>query len=79
MITDEQKQKAFMFFMEANIDLNFSPNKQAVVDRIRNYLLSNPELNVFLIEKDLIYSEFKKPNHIDTDMSIALRHLKPYC
>ena len=77
MITNEQKQKAFNFFIEAHNDFNYSPNKQIIVNRIRNYLLSNPELNIFLNKKDSIYSEFKKPNHIDTDMSIALRHLKP--
>ena len=73
MITKEQMIKAFDFIENAARD--YHSNKKTTINIVRNYMISHNNINNFLIEKDLAYSEFKRNSRIETDFASALRSL----
>lgn len=79
MITKEQINEAYIFFQKAYNDYNRSKvtkTEKHVITRIANYLLSRKDLNMYLIEKDSAFCEFKKFGRIEGDFSSVLRLLR---
>lgn len=78
MITKEQINEANAFFQKAYNDYNkakLTKTEKFVIERIKGYLFSHKDLNMFLIEKDFSFCEFKRFGRIEGDFSSVLRSL----
>ena len=75
MLTKRELKDALNFFEQAYRDYHHSKDS-IVMNRIQNYLLRRNELNLFLLEKDMAYSEFQRHGRLETDFTSAIRTLR---
>ena len=74
MLTKEKMVEALDFLRKASGA--YRSNKETTANLMRNYMMGHKDLDIFLMNKDLVYSGFRKFNWIEADFDSAIRVLR---